>query len=55
MKKIFLLATAAFLFSGVSFAEVNKGKKKKGKKGCCSKTSKTSKSCNKDKSTTVQL
>lgn len=37
MKKIFLLATAALLVTGVSFADngKDKGKKKSGK--CCSK------------------
>jgi hypothetical protein len=40
MKKLFLLATAAFLVTGVSFAgNEGKGKKKKCAKGktCCSK------------------
>ena len=49
MKKIFLLATVAFLISGASFAENGKDKKK-GKKGeksaCCSKSGK---SCGKTK------
>ena len=47
MKKLFLLATAALLVSGVSFANTDKGKKKKCAKGktCCNK----SKSCSKDK------
>jgi hypothetical protein len=38
MKKIFILATAAFLVSGVSFAQDKKGEKsccKKGSAGCC--------------------
>ncbi len=54
MKKVLLLATAALLITGVSFADVNKGKKKKCAKGksCCSKDSKTAKaSCCKDKTT----
>lgn len=49
MKKVFLLATAALLISGVSFAETGKDKKK-GKKGtkteCCAKSGK---SCGKTK------
>ena len=47
MKKLFLLATAALLVSGVSFANTDKGKKKKCAKGktCCKKKS----SCSKDK------
>ncbi len=46
MKKLFLLATAALLVSGVSFANTDKGKKKKCAKGktCCQ-----GKSCSKDK------
>ena len=38
MKKIFILATAAFLFTGVSFAQDKKGDKsccKKGSSACC--------------------
>ena len=49
MKKFFVLATAAMLITGTSFAEG--GKKGKGKKcekmGCCTKAEK--KSCCKDK------
>jgi len=54
MKKLFLLATAALLVSGVSFAETGKDKKKKCAKGksCCSKTAK---SCCKDKAKTAKL
>ncbi|HPH84184.1 MAG TPA: hypothetical protein PLC48_01955 [Ferruginibacter sp.] len=54
MKKLFLLATAALLVTGVSFAEGGKGKKKKCAKGksCCSKTTK---SCCKDKAKTAKL
>jgi hypothetical protein len=46
MKKLFLFATAALLISGVSFANTDKGKKKKCAKGksCCQ-----GKSCSKDK------
>jgi hypothetical protein len=52
MKKLFLLATAAFLVTGVTYANCEKGKKKcaKGKK-CCSKAAK----CCKDKSKTAKL
>lgn len=54
MKKVLLLATAALLFTGASFAEGGKGKKKKCAKGshCCSKSSK---SCCKDKSKTTNM
>ena len=47
MKKFFVLATAALMITGVSFAEGGKGKKKKcGKsKTCC----KATKECCKDK------
>jgi hypothetical protein len=54
MKKLFLLATAALLVSGVTFAEGGKDKKKKCAKGksCCSKTAK---SCCKDKAKTAKI
>ncbi len=54
MKKVFLLATAALLVTGVTFADNGKGKKKKCAKGksCCEKTTK---SCCKDKSKTVSM
>ena len=54
MKKVLLFATAALLFTGASFAEGGKGKKKKCAKGksCCSKSSK---SCCKDKSKTANM
>jgi hypothetical protein len=54
MKKVFLLATAALLFTGVSFADGGKKKDKKCAKGktCCSKSSK---SCCKDKSKTAKM
>ena len=54
MKKIFLLATAALLVTGASFAEGGKDKKKKCAKGksCCNKESK---SCCKSKSTTAKM
>jgi hypothetical protein len=53
MKKLFLLATAALLVSGVSFANTDKGKKKKCAKGksCCQKT----KSCSKDTEKTAEV
>lgn len=43
MKKLFLLATAAILVTGVSFADTGKKNKKKCAKGksCCSKTTKS--------------
>ena len=55
MKKVFLLATAALLVTGVTFAE--NGKKKKCAKGksCCSKGTAEKKSCCKDKSTTAKM
>ncbi|MEO5889980.1 MAG: hypothetical protein ABIQ31_06975 [Ferruginibacter sp.] len=50
MKKVFLLATAALLVTGITFADNGK-KKNKGAKGktCCSKNEK---SCKKDKDKT---
>ena len=53
MKKLLLLATAAFLVTSVSFAGNDKGKNKKNKstKSCCSKSGK---SCGK-KSSTVKI
>ncbi len=57
MKKILLLATAALLFTGVSFANTDKGKGK-AKKKCCSKDKACSKKggdCCKDKAKTAQL
>ena len=55
MKKVFLLATAALLVTGVTFAD--NGKKKKCAKGktCCSKTETAEKSCSKDKSKTAKI
>ena len=48
MKKVFLLATAALLVTGVTFADNGKGKKcKKGGSSCCKKSGK--KCCKKDK------
>ncbi len=37
MKKIMILATAAFLFSGVAFAHGDKGKSKEKTKKTCTK------------------
>ena len=37
MKKVFLLATAAFLFTGFAFAHQDDGKKCAKGKDCCSK------------------
>ncbi len=51
MKKMLILATAAFLISGSSFALDNGKKKAKAKKANCSK----SKSCCKDKGKTASL
>jgi len=59
MKKVFLLATAALLVTGASFAEGGKkGKKDKDcKKSCCAKSGKSCKKDNsaKEKETTVKL
>lgn len=44
MKKVLLLATAAFLVSGVALADTGKKKKKSKSKSCCSH----GKSCSKD-------
>ena len=52
MKKVFLLATAAFLFTGITFADGGKKKKCAKGKSCCHGTSK---SCCKDKSKTVEM
>ncbi len=51
MKKVFLLATAALMITGVSFADNGK-KGKKAKKSCCSKSGK---SCVKDKEKTANM
>ena len=50
MKKVLLLATAALLITGVTFAQDTKDKKKEKKSGktCCSKPGK---SCGKTKTT----
>lgn len=47
MKKLFLLATAALLVTGVTFADNGKGKKCKKAGSCCKKSGK--KCCKKDK------
>lgn len=55
MKKVFLLATAAFLVTGVTFAD--NGKKNKCAKGktCSSKSETAEKSCCKDKTKTAKI
>lgn len=58
MKKVLLLATAAMLVAGVSFANTDKGKKKKKcakGKTCCTKSASAMKSCCKDKTKTVSM
>jgi hypothetical protein len=54
MKKVFLLATAAILFTGAAFADGGKKNKKKCAKAktCCSKD-KAAKKCCKDKAATA--
>lgn len=47
MKKLALLAVAALLVTGVTFADNGKGKKCGKKSGCCKKSGK--KCCKKDK------
>ncbi len=49
MKKVFLLATAALLVTGVTFADNGKkGKKSKKSKSCCTKSGKSCGSKEKD-------
>lgn len=57
MKKVFLLATASLLVTGITFAEGGKKGKKDAKKSCCSKSGKSCKKDNsaKEKETTVKL
>ena len=58
MKKVFLLATAAILVTGIAFADNGKKKSKKCAKGktCCTKSTATAtKSCCKDKAKTASL
>ena len=45
MKKVFLLVTAAFLISGVSFANGDKGKTKNKAKKTCTKGGKCCDKC----------
>ncbi|MEI6088475.1 MAG: hypothetical protein WCR66_12845 [Bacteroidota bacterium] len=50
MKKLLVFATAAFLFTGVAFAnEGGKDKKKASGKECCKKDANGKESCKKDK------
>ncbi|MEP6926244.1 MAG: hypothetical protein ABI834_01345 [Ginsengibacter sp.] len=51
MKKICMLAMAAFLFTGAAFAHEGGGKKKTTKKACCKKGG----TCKKDKSKTAEM
>ena len=54
MKKIFLLAVAGLMITGVTMADTGKKKKKCAKgKTCSSKTAETS--CGKDKSKTAKI
>ncbi|MGC4101370.1 hypothetical protein [Ferruginibacter sp.] len=57
MKKFFLLATAALLVTGVTFADNGKKKTKKCAKGktCCTKSAATTKACCKDKAKTASM
>ena len=49
MKKLLVFATAAFLFTGVAFAnEGGKDKKKASGKECCKKDANGKESCKKD-------
>lgn len=54
MKKLFLLATAALMVTGLAFADGGKKKSKKcakGKSSCTKSTATATKSCCKDKKT----
>ncbi len=51
MKTMFILATAALLFTGASFAHDGGNKKKTTKKTCCKKGG----TCHKDKSKTAKI
>ena len=51
MKKVFMLATAALLVTGVTFAHDGGKKKGKGKKSCCA----NGKHCSKDEKKTAAL
>ena len=49
MKKVLVFATAAFLFTGVAFAQTkDKDQKKADGKECCKKDAKGKESCKKD-------
>ena len=52
MKKVILLATAALLFTGISFADGGKKKKCAKGKSCCNGATK---SCCKDKTKTATM
>jgi hypothetical protein len=51
MKKVWMLAITAFLFTGTAFAHDGGGKKKTTKKSCCKKGG----SCKKNKDKTAGL
>ena len=54
MKKVFLLATAALMVTGIAFADNGKKKTKKcakGKSSCTKSSASATKSCCKDKKT----
>ncbi len=56
MKKVFLLATAALLVTGVTFADNGKkGKKSKKSKSCCTKSGKSCGSKEMEKETSTKL
>lgn len=59
MKKVFLLATAAFLVTGFAFAQESDGKKcvkgKDGKDCCAKKETKATKSTDKATKTTAKV
>ena len=52
MKKLFLLATAALLVTGITFADNGKKKNKAKGKTCCAKGEK---SCSKSKTKTAKI
>lgn len=51
MKKVLMLATAALLITGATFAQDGTKKKSKGKKSCCSHSS----HCSKDEKKTAAM
>jgi hypothetical protein len=56
MKKVFLLAAASLMITGVSMADTGKKKKKCAKgKTCSTKTASAEKSCCKDKTKTAKI